>query len=193
MRMLLIVCAIIVLGFGTLPTAANTIVQLHSPTQFNYPVTTIDFDDGPHKTVANTRYLSQGVEFSRDDGYEIVLYDQSGSGQATTSLPNTLSTTKYPAPTWVMHLNVDFSYPIFELGAFFGNDEPDWGFKKITLSAFDENGSVLGSVSMYSNRNDIVDQFIGLRSDVPVSSARFSQDGKWCAVSIDDLTFRNCA
>ncbi|GAG25921.1 unnamed protein product, partial [marine sediment metagenome] len=83
------------LAVGTLLSTSvvgkAAIVQLTSPAEFIYPTTTIDFDDAPDGTVANTRYLAQGVEFSRDDGLDIVLND---SGQDTTSPPNYLATIK---------------------------------------------------------------------------------------------------
>jgi hypothetical protein len=167
---------------------AATIVQLTSPAEFIYPTTAIDFDDGPKGTVANTRYLAQGVAFSRDDGFEILLDDWQSLGWVTTSPPNVLVTIKFPAPTWVMHLNATFTSPIFEIGAFFGNDQ-GYGYSETKLSIFDSYGVLLGSVRMPTNNNTSLDQFIGLRSDVPFYSARFENNGQWLAVCIDDITF----
>jgi hypothetical protein len=186
----LMICVVLILWTSTLPAGADTVVQLFSPTEFNYPATTIDFDDGSDRTVANTRYLGQGVEFSRDDGREVVLLDWQAAGKVTTSPPSILATVKYPAPTWVTHLNATFSDPIFELGAFFGNDDQGYEFTRMTLSAFDEKGSLLGSVTLNTNNNNLtVDQFIGLRSNVPIYSARFEQNGEDWAVCIDDMSF----
>ena len=172
---------------ASVPGAA-AIVQLTSPTEFIYPATTIDFDDGLHLTVANTRYLDLGVEFSRDDGFEIVLYDW--QGRVTTSPPNVLATVKTSpsGPPWVMHLNATFSWPIFELGAFFGNDQ-GYDYTATTLSIFDPDAVLLGSVTVPTNDNTSVDQFIGLRSDVPFYSARFENNGTWLAVALDDMIF----
>src|SRR3972149_3524733 len=169
---------------------AAIVVKLTSPNQFIYPTTTIDFDDGPHGTVANSRYLSQGVEFSRDDGFEILLGDWQSLWRVTTSPPNVIATAK-PSPSgppWVMHLIATFSSPIFELGAFFGNDQ-GYGYTATTLSVFDSDGVPLGSVTVPTNDNTSVDQFIGLRSDVPFYSARFENNGIWLCVCIDDITF----
>jgi hypothetical protein len=167
---------------------AAAIVPLTSPAEFIYPANTIDFDDGPKGTVANTRYLTQGVVFSRDDGFEILLEDWQGIGRFTTSPPNVLATIKFPAPTWVMHLNTTFSWPIFELGAFFGNDQ-GYGYTATKLSIFDSHGVLLGSVRVPTNNNTSVDQFIGLRSDMPFYSARFENDGIWLAIALDDMSF----
>ncbi len=163
-----------------------TIAQLTSPAEFIYPTTTIDFDDGSNLTVANTRYLDLGIEFSRDDGYGVVLYEE----QFTTSPPNVLATVKTSptGPPWVMHLNASFSSPTFELGAFFGNDQ-GYGYTATTLSIFDLHNVPSGSVTVLTNNNNRTDQFIGLRSDVPFYSARFENNGTWLSVSLDDMIF----
>lgn len=143
-----------VLLFNISGIGKATIVQLSSPTEFIYPTTTIDFDDGPHLTVANTRYLDLGIEFSRDDGYGVVLDEN----QFTTSPPNVLATIKTSptGPPWVMHLNVSFLSPTFELGAFFGNDQ-GYGYTATTLSIFDLHNVLLDSVTVLTNNNNRVD------------------------------------
>lgn len=167
-----------------------TIVQLTSPAEFIYPTTTIDFDDGSNLTVANTRYLDLGVEFSRDDSFDILLTNWQSSGRVTTSPPNVLATVKTSptGPPWVMHLNATFSFPILELGAFFGNDQ-GYGYTATTLSIFDLHNVPLGSVAVRTNDNTSVDQFIGLRSDVPFYSARFENNGDWLCIILDDVAF----
>lgn len=60
-----------------------------------------------------------------------------------------------------------------EVGLYFGNDDFNLLFDA-TLSVFDAAGSVIGSVSVTSNGNDFVDQFIGLRSDTAFSSVGFA-------------------
>lgn len=166
------------------------VVQLTSPAGFIHPATTIGFDDGPDHTVANTRYIADGIEFSRDDGFEILLEDWQGIGRVTTSPPNVLATVKTSptGPPWVMHLNTTFSWPILELGAFFGNDQ-GYGYTATKLSIFDSRGALLGSVMVPTNNNTSVDQFIGLRSDVPFYSARFENNGDWLCIVLDDVAF----
>ncbi|MDD5064327.1 MAG: PEP-CTERM sorting domain-containing protein [Phycisphaerae bacterium] len=166
------------------------IIQLMSPSEFIYSATTLSFDDGPSGAAANTRYLDKGVEFSRDDGYDIFLYDVQSLGDVTTSPPNVIATVaKFPAiTTWAMHLNAIFSSPIYELGAFFGNDQ-GYGYTATTLSIFDIDGVLLDSVVVPTNNNTNVDQFIGLRSDVAFYFARFENNGEWLAVNLDDMVF----
>jgi hypothetical protein len=173
----------------TSAAGATTILQLMSSADFTYPKTIIDFDDAPGRTIVNTRYLAQGVEFSRDDGFEILISDWQSSGLVTTSPPNVLATVKFPAPTWVMHLNVTFSSPTYEIGAYFGNDQGFGGYTQTTLSIFDSGGVQLGSVTVPTNDNTSVDQFIGLRSRVPFYSARFENNGDWLCIVLDDVTF----
>jgi len=177
------------LAITSLPAEA-AVVKLTSPAEFISPTTTIDFDDAPHRTVANTRYLAQGVEFSRDDGFDILLSDWQSKGRVTTSPPNVLATVKTSptSPPWVMHLNATFSSPTFELGAFFGNDQ-GYGYTATTLSIFGLHGVLFGSVAVRTNDNTSVDQFIGLRSDVPFYSARFENNGDWLCIILDDVAF----
>ena len=87
-----------------------------------------------------------------------------------------------------MHLNATFSSPIYELGAFFGNDQ-GYGYTATTLSIFDPDGVLLGSVVVPTNNNMSVDQFIGLRSDMAFYSARFENNGDWLCIILDDMTF----
>lgn len=185
------ICITVLLGIalgGSLVEAAM-ITQLSSPGEFIYPVTTIDFDDGPGGTIANMRYVSQGIEFSRDDGYIIPLLDWQGIGRVTSSPPNVIATIKWgSAPIWTTHLNVTFSSATYEVGAFFGNDQ-GWDYTETTLTVFDPVGVNLGSVTVPANNNASVDQFIGLRSDLPFQFARFENGGVTFSVVLDDLAF----
>ena len=186
------ICLVLIVSFlCTECIAAPAIVQLTSPADFAYPSQTVNFDDATGGTVANTRYLSQGVEFSRDDGYNVTLYDWEALSRTTTSNPNVLATVGYKANNniWSLNLNAAFSYPVYEMGAFFGNDQAD-GYN-MTLSVYDESKTLIGFVSVLSNYNTSVDQYIGLRSDTPFYYARFEDNVEsWC-VAIDDLTFSN--
>jgi len=189
-----IITSVMAIVLLTSSVATASVVQLTSPAEFIYPTTTIGFDDGPSDTIANTRYLALGVEFSRDDGFVVPISNWQALGRTTTSNPNTIGTISGTfegeyVPTWVMHLNATFSFPIYELGAFFGNDQGFGGYSMTTLSVFDSDGGPLGSVSVQTNNNTSVDQFIGLRSDVPIYSARFENNGTRLALCLDDMTF----
>jgi len=186
-RQLLVVGVLLILRSGAY---AATITQLSSPGEFIYPVTTIDFDDTFGGTIANTRYVSRGIEFSRDDGYGIPLLDWQEMGRVTSSPPNVIATIKWgSAPAWTTHLNVTFSSAMHEVGAFFGNDQ-GWGdYTETTLTIFDPVGVNLGSVMVPVNNNTSVDQFIGLRSDLPFHSARFENDGGMFSVVLDNVSF----
>lgn len=184
-----LVCLVCLIGCGKVGAA---IVQLDSPDDFISDVTTLCFDEVPGKTVVNDLYLSQGIGFSRDDGYAVPIKDWSELGRFTTSRPNVISTVKgtfegQEVPSWSMHLNVDFSTPMTELGCYFGNDQG--GYTAMTLTVYDEAMTVLGSVSVSPNDNTIVDQFIGLSSDIPFSSARLENDSTWLSVAVDDVSF----
>jgi hypothetical protein len=80
--------------------------------------------------------------------------------------------------------------PAIEVGMFFGND--DFGLKfDVTLTALDLFGNPFGSVSVKSNGNDHVDQFIGLRSDTEFERVELSYSrpgAKSLSLFIDDFT-----
>jgi hypothetical protein len=86
-------------------------------------------------------------------------------------------------------LNVTFASPVHEIGMFFGND--DFGFQfNAVLEVFDAANASLGSVQVAANRNDHVDQFLGVRSDTPIKSAAiFYQrpQAQSLAVFVDDF------
>jgi hypothetical protein len=166
---------------------------LTSPSQFIYSKTTINFDDGPDRAYANSRYLGQGVSFSRDDGGQALLYNWQSIGRSTTSSPNVLCTIAYYDTNYhydyTTNLNVNFLQPTYEIGAFFGNDERGFDFSRCTLSIYDQQDNVLGTYSLGANMNTSVDQYLGLRSDVPFYRASFENNGETKAVVIDNLSF----
>ncbi len=179
--------------FLFVPTVSSSVFQLTSPSDFLHPSTMIDFDDAIHLQAANVLYLSEGVEFSRDDGQGVAIYKSSNPEMTTTSYPNHLATvgsslSGYPASTWVTHLNAGFIVLAYEVGAYFGNDQGG-DFNRITLSAYGENSNFLGSVAVNANNNTSVDQFIGLSSNELIHSVRFQNNGEWYAVAIDDFVF----
>jgi len=184
--------AVIFLNSSTLD-AAN-ITPLTSPADFIFSTTTIDFDDAPPDTIANSRYMDRGVVFARDDGYVIPVEDWAAMGRNTTSSPNVIATVLgtfegEDVPTWSTHLNLTFSSTVVEVGAYFGNDQSDDDYTRTTLSIFDHHNQLLGSVSVQTNVNTDVDQFIGLRSNVPFASARFDNNGVYYSVVLDDVSF----
>ncbi len=169
-------------------------VPLYSPADFLYPVTTIDFDDASHEDPAYTLYSGLGVEFSRDDAGEILIIDSGEFTLNTTSPPNVLasfnpSDEEPPRNEYVPHLNVILSSPATEIGAYFGYDPEQTFLPEMVLSVYDESHTFIGSVPVQPNANFDVDQFIGLRSDVPFLYARFEQANIELPIVIDDLSF----
>lgn len=151
---------------------------------------------GLQGTIANTLYSNQGVTFTRDDGYPIPIVDWALDGRLTTSEPNVLATIAFDdvpdgirVPTWSTNLNLLFSNPTYEVGAFFGNDQGP-GAVNMMLSIYGADGDLLGSTLVDGNGNTSVDQFIGLASTVPFYKARFQNVGDpEYAVALDDVTF----
>jgi hypothetical protein len=178
----------VLLSAGT--AIADPIMPLESPGQFSEGSTTIDFDGFPDLTIVNDLYLQQGVRFTRDDGQVIFISDWAALGRATTSPPNVVATIGLDPVPFVDHLNLVFTTPAFEVGAFFGNDQ-DPSFHSITLSVYDAVDNLIGSVTVPTNANTHVDQFVGLRSEVPFVRARFqnNQPSLTYAVVLDDVIF----
>ena len=61
----------------------------------------------------------------------------------------------------------------YEVGMFWGNDDYGYTFNAI-LRVYDAGNTLLGSVIVAANRNDLADQFIGLRSDTAFRYVDFS-------------------
>jgi hypothetical protein len=65
-----------------------------------------DLQGGTGGTIANKLFLSEGVEFTRDDGSAVMIYNWSVLGRSTTSAPNVLATVAfdggngYPRAAW---------------------------------------------------------------------------------------------
>lgn len=165
---------------------------LLGPADFSGPTTTINFDGIPSGTIINTFYSASGVDFARDDGQPIPAWDWSALGRVTTSPPNVLATIsgsfiRGSATTWSTSVNVDFLAPVYQVGAYFGNDQVA-GFST-TLSLFDASNNLIGSYSLTGNDNTSVDQFLGLESSVPLVRARFDTNISYLAVVLDNLQF----
>jgi hypothetical protein len=180
--------------FLWISNSSGAITALSSPTDITSGVT-VNFDGYPDYTIANTLFQSQGLIFTRDDGYRIYLLDWSSLGRATTSPDGVLATVLFLDPTWATHLNIISAFPLYALGAYFGNDQGNSDFATIRMSAYASTGDLLGSVEVTANGNTDVDQFIGIRSDIPFSRVRFENltasgaQSQLYSVVLDDLVF----
>lgn len=186
----LLVVAFPALAMIAVPAAA-AVTQLASPAEMSPAVTTLDFEGYPHLTAANTLLESSGVRFSRDDGGQTAIYNPTTVPYRAHSGTDFLATPAFDGgpDDSSTELNVEFLWPVREVGAYFGNDRNVPGFEQFTLSVFGTSGELLGSVSVPSNFNLDADQFIGLRSDVPFARARFEHHAEGWGVAIDDLTY----
>src|SRR5437867_1961755 len=177
-------------------------VPLGSPSDFIGASIVINFDDAIGGTSnpavsgddARTRYAAQGVTFSNSPGGPIPILNWSALGRSTTSAPNVVATIASFVPggsQFSTDLILDFSTPMFELGAYFGNDQGPGSIDRVTLSVFDASGALIESVSVTPNDNTSVDQFIGLRTATPFVRARFDyvEPSNFLSVVLDDVRF----
>jgi hypothetical protein len=193
----------IIIFFGLVWTLALTsqaaVVQLYNPNQLQLNRTTFTFDEYADSTPANSIYQNAGMNFRRDDGGIVPIIDWTQFSRATTSGSNVLATLSFPliGPTqgFATHLILESAQPLWEVGAFFGNDSniSEFGFER--LSIFGAANEFLGSVDVPANGNPDIDQFIGIRSSIPFYSVRFENfdilgnvSGGY-SVAIDDLAF----
>jgi hypothetical protein len=94
------------------------------------------------------------------------------------------------ASTFTNSVNVDFSTPVYSVGAYFGNDFVPFS---TVLSLYDASNDLVGTYSLQANGNISVDQFLGLQSSAPFVRARFENSSVGFAVVLDDLTFSSTA
>jgi hypothetical protein len=167
-------------------TLSAGVVQIGSPGALTGSFTTINFDDAVAGSTINNRYSAQGVQLTRDDGLAVVAFDWAGLGFTTSSGPNVMATTGFPFST---SANFIFSNPVNEIGMYFGNDQANGGYTMSTLFAYDVSNNLIGSVSLNTNNNTSVDQYIGLLSSVTIARARIENNGTQLAVVVDDLAF----
>jgi hypothetical protein len=167
------------------PFIYGNVVQIFEPSA---TMTTINFDDAAHHDCVNTRYISQGIEFRRDDDACVHAFDWAALGRITTTPPMVVATTKGPgAPVYVNHLNLIFSQDTYKIGAYIGNDQRNnmiW-----TLEIFDVNDNLIGLTSLISNGNTHVDEYLGLTSSDPIRRARYSNNVPSLSVVLDDVSF----
>ena len=176
--------------------ASAAVTALPSPAELTDRIT-LTFNGYPDYTAANTLFQNAGFTFTRDDGAPIYLLDWTALGRETTSPDGVLATVRNVVvdPNWATHLNLISHRPLSAVGAWFGNDQGDPDFSRIRISVYAAAGQLLGSLEVAANSNTHVDQFIGLRSDVPFTRIRFENldasgapsDGY--SVVIDDLVF----
>ena len=90
------------------------------------------------------------------------------------------------------YLDLLFTSPTLEVGAWFGNDQGLQPTMQMQLSVFDAADMLIGFVLVDVNANTSVDQFAGLRSDsTPFYRARFENilaQGD-LSVVLDDVRF----
>ena len=177
-------------------TALGPVTELFGPVNFTGPSTVIDFDDYPQPTAANTLYLSQGVEFQNTGtGAPVPIENWTALGRTTTYPTNVIATVDDLDGTgseFSAFLDLFFTSPTLEVGAYFGNDQGIQPTMQMQLSVFDVNDALIGLVLVDVNQNTSVDQFAGLRSDsTPFYRARFEHilaQGD-LSVVLDDVQF----
>lgn len=175
-------------------TAVGPVTELFGPGDFTLASTVIDFDDAADGTAANTLYLAQGVEF-QNTGAPIPIRDWASIPRVTTSSPNVIATIdnyQGSGSDFSDFLDLFFTSPTWEVGAYFGNDQGLQPTMQMQLSVFDVTDALIGLVVVDVNANTSVDQFAGLRSDsTPFHRARFEHilaQGD-LSVVLDDVRF----
>jgi hypothetical protein len=172
--------------FGAASASALPITQLSSAAEIVGLTTSIDFNGLPLGPFANTAFSSLGVTFEYDTPGLMSIMDGINHWAPT----NVAAAISSGGGTFSRHINLLFDAPTSSVGAMFGNDQ-DVIFTQVTLSVFDVGDNLLGSVSVLTNNNTAVDQFIGLTSTTPFVRARFEniQPSDSYSVMLDDVVF----
>lgn len=161
-------------GILLLPVPVNAfVVQYNDMSDFSLStIVTNNFE-------SNVRDLP---EFSFDSTSAIVSSIGSTSG-VTSSGTHVLVEDRTSAPLNVL-LNVD----AYEVGLYFGNDDPNFGGFNALLNVYDAADSFLGGVSLNTNNNDYADQFLGLYSDDPFRHVEVMYSIETPSLAIDDFS-----
>lgn len=176
---------------------AATITQLSSQSDYFGSYEVINFDQYANGIAyASNLYSSLGVTFTNNWGAVPIFewtslenYQTGENFRITTSPKNVIGTVSSYGGGFSNFLDVSFENGVYEVGAFFGNDQGSI-FSKQTLTIFGANNVLLGSVDVSANDNTSVDQFIGTRSDSLIYRARFENDAtNSLSVVLDDVTF----
>jgi hypothetical protein len=130
----------------------------------------IDFDSDSQGSKPNgwTSDDSALLHFYDSNGADLWLFDYSPQ-----SFGPALATENDYDDSWLI---MEFDVPVLELSLWFGNDDPGYSAAgdMAVLTAF-LGGSQVGQASIEMNRNDIMDQTIGL-SGIVFDSATFYYD-----------------
>jgi hypothetical protein len=167
---------------GLLPTyACAVVVQLFSPADFTAPVRfSNDFEAGMVDTAQ--------IDFLSDALRNPIILSTVSQGGTTSSEPHYLFNNNVPGTSSVNVPLVAFPLVggVFEVGMFFGNDP----FPSVvaTLSVYDSSDTLIGQVVVPGNGNDNTDQFIGLRSSVPIARIALDYGATSIGEAIDDIT-----
>jgi len=178
------------------------VTELSGPGDFTTPTTVIDFDGVPDRTAANALYSGSGIAFSNCDplpcsSAPVPIEDWTDAplSRVTTSPTNVIATTlnyKGTGSQFSNFLDLVFTSPTFEVGAWFGNDQGIQPVLSMQLSVYDASDALIGFVLVDENANTSVDQFAGLRSNsTPFYRARFEHilaQGD-LSVVLDDVRF----
>jgi len=166
---------------------AADVIQLHDASELSTQAFTATFEGFTQGTRANDLYAANGLQFRNVGTATVPVFNW---GAATSSPDFVIATARdLNGSVFTPYLDAVFSQPVYEVGAYFGNDP--FGLFDFTqsLEVFNQLGDSLGIVSVLANFNRSVDQFIGLRSAVPFYTARFSNSSSTMAVVLDDVSF----
>ena len=89
-----------------------------------------------------------------------------------------------------------FTLDVLEIGFFVGNDDPNNIITQgapaifdVSLEIFDISNISIATVSITTNGNDLIDQFLGVRSDMAIRSAiiSYASPFTFLGIAIDDF------
>lgn len=171
--------SMVLVGIATMPDSrAALLTQLGSEAEFTSDSVIIDTFSSP---------LGTATEYSFDATAGLF---PSNDNQLARSGITYLGDNSKP-------LTVTFNADVFEVGAYMGNDDDDafrfgsvfFGQVDFFLDAYDTGGALLGTVMVAGTGNDLIDQFLGVRSDVALGSVVFRNTSDYFnpGIALDDF------
>ena len=172
----LLCCVQVLIGFSTV----GQVTQLFSTNEMSAVRHTMDFEGYENFTIANFIYTNIGFTFTNDVGTSVYLIDArsvvgSGGREIVATSPDFII-----GSSSANHLIVKPAWPLSEVGAFFATGAEISEFYYQRLSVFGADNQLIGSVNVQWDGDGRLDQFIGLRSSVPIYSIRLEgYDSSW--------------
>ncbi|PIZ50692.1 hypothetical protein COY27_06280 [Candidatus Woesearchaeota archaeon CG_4_10_14_0_2_um_filter_33_13] len=182
--------SILLMVLAVAPVNAEVTLKQVSNSYFtNQDYQLINFEDA---TTPSTQYWNQyGVKFLDTDKTKTIVLTGYNRGYQDTASGDVsiFSDGKFPATSANVPLTIEFKEGMKAVGFYAGNGLNNGQQVKATVTAYNQNGQVLGSI-LFSNIKDPVTTFIGLEApQQPIYKVSLDYGDSLAGEEIDDVMF----